>query len=67
MDKLLTRRWADFYRARGWNPLPSRTAAKRPYCRFAEWWESPAPSALFQRWPHANIQLMTGRHWRLPC
>jgi hypothetical protein len=64
-DVLMCREWATIYRERGLNPLPSRTDAKRPCCRFAQWWESPAPADLFEQWPTTNVQLMTGRHWRL--
>jgi hypothetical protein len=61
----LARRWAGFYRERGFNPLPSRPDAKRPFVRYADWWEQDAPADLFDRHPTTNIQLMTGRHWRL--
>ena len=61
----IARRWAEVYRGRGYQPLPSRMDAKRPMCRFAEWWESEAPADLFDRFETTNIQIMTGRHWRL--
>lgn len=61
----LCRRWAAFYRERGFQPLPSRSDEKRPMCRFADWWERPAPADLFDRHPTTNIQVMTGRFWRL--
>lgn len=58
-------KWSDFYRSRGFNPLPSRTDAKRPLVRFAQWWDEPAPDDLFRKHPTTNIQVMTGRRWRL--
>ncbi len=61
----LASEWAAIYRERGFNPLPSRTDAKRPCCRFAEWWKSLGPNDLFEMFPTTNIQVMTGRHWRL--
>jgi hypothetical protein len=57
--------WAAFYRARGFNPLPSRPDAKRPYIKYADLWETTAPADCWERWPEANIQVMTGRHWGL--
>lgn len=64
-DIELARNWASFYRLRGFNPLPSRMDAKRPFVRFAQWWSEPAPDDLFDRHPTTNVQLMTGRRWRL--
>lgn len=64
-DVDLAKEWAQFYRERGYNPLPSRTDAKRPMVRFAEYWDQPAPSDLFERHETTNIQVMTGRHWGL--
>lgn len=64
-DVSLTRKWASLYRMRGFNPLPSRTDDKRPMVRFREWWEASAPSDLFDNHETTNIQVMTGRHWRL--
>jgi len=59
------KQWAFFYRQRGFQPLPGRMDAKRPFCKFADWWNQTAPDDLFDRFPTTNIQLMTGRHWRL--
>lgn len=56
---------AGLYRMRGFNPFPSRMDDKRPFCRFAEYWEKPAPADLFKKFPTTNLQLMTGRFWRL--
>jgi len=64
-DIQLCRQWADLYRLRGFNPLPSRTDAKRPLCRFAQWWEEPAPASLFERFKTTNVQVMCGRAWKL--
>jgi hypothetical protein len=64
-DIALTRKWASFYASRGFNPLPARADEKRPLVRFAQWWDEPAPDDLFDRHPTTNVQLMTGRRWRL--
>jgi hypothetical protein len=57
--------WAAFYRLRGFNPVPSRPDAKRPMIRYADYWEKPLPTNLFDRFGTSNIQIMTGRYWRL--
>lgn len=59
------KRWAEFYKARGFQPLPASTTEKRPLMRYAQWWEERAPEGLFDRFPSPNLQLMTGRFWRL--
>lgn len=59
------RKWAEFYASRGFNPLPSRTDKKQPLVRYAQWWNEQAPADLFDHHPTSNIQVMTGRHWRL--
>lgn len=59
------RKWAAFYRERGYNPLPSRTDAKRPLIRFADLWEKQLPASEFERFETSNVQVMTGRHWGL--
>jgi hypothetical protein len=64
-DVALARRWADLYRMRGYNVLPSRPDAKRPFVRYAELWDAPAPADLFDQFPTTNLQVMTGRRWRL--
>lgn len=65
-DVAAARRWASFYRdVRGYQPLPSRTDAKRPMLRYSQWWESKAPADLFERFETTNVQIMTGRFWRL--
>lgn len=64
-DVRLVRRWAGFYRTRGYNPLPMRADAKRPFVRYSEWWETPTPADLFDRFEPAGVQVMTGRRWRL--
>jgi hypothetical protein len=56
---------AEFFRARGLNPLPSSDAEKKPLVRFREYWEAPAPADLFEQHKSACVQVMTGRHWRL--
>lgn len=57
--------WAAFYRSRGFNPLPSRPDAKQPFIKYADLWETPTSADLWDRFPGANIQIMTGRRWRL--
>ena len=57
--------YASYYRERGYQPIPSSPTDKRPLCRYADYWDSPAPDDLFDRFPSTNIQLMTGRRWRL--
>lgn len=64
-DRKLAKEWAALYRLRGLNPLPSREDQKRPFVRYADLWDQPAPPDLFDRYPTSNIQVMTGRHWRL--
>lgn len=59
------RKWAAFYRERGFNPLPSRTDDKRPLIKYADLWETPLPASEFERFETSNIQVMTGRHWGL--
>ena len=65
------REWADCARKRGYQPLPSdptpasEGGRKKPLCRFADYWEAPAPDDLFDRFPTTNIQVMTGRYWNL--
>lgn len=59
------RKWWTFYRLRGLNPLPSRTDAKRPMMRYTEYWDALAPDHLIDRFPTTNLQIMTGRRWRL--
>lgn len=64
-------RWAEFYRFRGYQPLPSDPRSvedgggKRPLMRYAQWWEDFAPLDLFDRFPTTNLQVMTGRFWGL--
>ncbi|CAB4131244.1 DNA primase/polymerase, bifunctional, N-terminal [uncultured Caudovirales phage] len=64
-DIQLAREWAALYRMRGLQPLPSRTDEKRPLVKFADWWEAKAPTDLFDKHETTNIQVMTGRFWRL--
>lgn len=66
VDTLATaRKWVWFYRSLGYQPLPSRPDAKRPLIKFADLWEQAAPIDLWDRNPSTNLQLMTGRVWRL--
>lgn len=57
--------WANLYRVRGFNPLPSRLDRKQPTVRYAECWERRLPALDFDRRATGNIQVMCGRHWRL--
>lgn len=59
------RKWAAFFRERGFNPLPSRTDDKRPLVKFAHLWEEQFPASEFDRWETSNVQVMTGRRWGL--
>jgi hypothetical protein len=68
----MTRKWVSLYRETyGLNCLPSdpRPASeggrKKPMVRFAEWWDSPAPADLFDRFETTNVQIMTGVRWGL--
>ncbi len=61
----MARKWAAFYRFRGMQPLPSRPDDKRPMLAYADLWESPAPTDLFDRFQTSNIQIVAGRYWRL--
>lgn len=65
LDVQECRRWAGLYRARGFNPLPSRPDAKRPMIRFRELWEKPLRAEDFDRFVTSNVQVMTGRRWGL--
>lgn len=57
---------AEFYRRRGWNPLPSDPVARKPYVRFKHMWEGPAAEPdVFAKFPSTNVQVMLGRFWRL--
>jgi hypothetical protein len=60
-------RWAKLFERRGYQPLPSDPSRKKPLCRFAEWWDGGGPTAdeLWARFPTTNLQVMTGRRWRL--
>lgn len=64
-DVKLCRDMAGFYRARGFNPLPSRMDEKRPMLKFADLWEKPLSKEEFERFETTNVQLMTGRAWGL--
>ncbi|MDE2100986.1 MAG: bifunctional DNA primase/polymerase, partial [Patescibacteria group bacterium] len=64
-DVLQARDMATFFRSRGMQALPSSPTDKRPLCRYADLWEAWSSEDLFTRWPTTNIQVMTGRFWRL--
>ena len=62
------RDWVEFYKRRGYQPLPSESRMgekKKPIIRFAEYWESLVPDNIWDTHPSKNIQVMTGRHWGL--
>lgn len=46
-DVKLAAYWAKLYRSHGYNPLPSRSDAKRPFVRYAEYWEKAYPAEEF--------------------
>lgn len=64
-DVLMASQWAEFYRFRDYQPLPSSPQKKRPLVRYAQWWDHHAPPDLFVRHPSTNLQIMTGRRWGL--
>ena len=64
-DIAMAKHWASLYRLRGMNPLPSRPDAKRPVIRYADLWDKPLSADEFDRLATTNIQVMTGRFWRL--
>lgn len=65
-DVKLCKDMAGFYRARGFNPLPSRTDAKRPnLATYADKWEACLLPAEFDRHATPCMQVMTGRIWGL--
>jgi hypothetical protein len=64
-DVKLAAYWAELYRSHGYNPLPSRSDAKRPFVRYAEYWEKAYPAEEFDRFEPTNIQVMCGVHWNL--
>jgi hypothetical protein len=56
---------ARFFRAQGFNPLPSRMNIKGPaLATYADYWDKPLPDWVFTDWNTTNIQVMTGTHWR---
>lgn len=67
-DVQLARRFAELYRALGYQPLPSNcdpSGKKKPLCKFKHLWAEPTSEDLFARWPTTNIQVMAGRFWGL--
>lgn len=61
----LCRAWANIYRDWGFNPLPSRSDAKRPFTRYADYWGRAFPKEEFDQFEPENIQVMCGSHWNL--
>jgi hypothetical protein len=64
-DVRLCREQAEFYRLRGFNPLPSRPDDKRPMLKYADMWSACLLPRVFDRFATSNIQIMTGRAWGL--
>jgi hypothetical protein len=64
-DVALARRAGEWYCRRGYNPLPSRRDAKRPPMTYAHLWEVPIKMSLWDHFPEPNVQVMTGRRWKL--
>jgi hypothetical protein len=59
-------RCADFYRQRGYQPLPSQANGRAPnLAAYTDLWEAPFPKAEFDRRATANIQMMCGVRWNL--
>lgn len=59
---------AEAYRKLGYQPLPSKMNIKGPLlATFADYWDKPLPENVYTlaAWKTTNIQLMTGRHWKL--
>lgn len=65
MDIDRARRHAAVYRRRKWNVLPSRLDVKRPFVRYLRYWNTRVPGGLLRRFPTSNLQVMTGRRWKL--
>lgn len=66
MTSLQSAAW--FYRAMGWNPLPSCRLTRHPVASYADLWDTPIEPTVIEHWPHdiaENIQLMTGTRWGL--
>lgn len=68
-DITKARAMADFFRLRGFEALPSDPnpvdGRKKPLCRFKEYWDTPAPAGLLDRFPTSNLQIICGRRSRL--
>jgi hypothetical protein len=59
-------RVARFFRAQGYNALPSRMNIKGPaLASYADYWEKPLPDSVYDEWATTNIQVMTGARWKL--
>lgn len=57
---------ARFFRARGYNALPSRMNIKGPMLStYADFWDKPLPDSVYDEWATTNIQIMTGAFWKL--
>jgi hypothetical protein len=65
-DITLANQWANIYRMRGFQPLPSSPTEKKPLIRYADLWDKKAPDDLFEKFPSSNVQVICGRvPWRL--
>ncbi len=64
-DISLCQRYAEIYRLRGFQPLPSSPTEKKPLIRYADLWNKKASDDLFKRFRTTNLQICCGRHWRL--
>lgn len=57
---------ARWYRARGYNVLPSRRDVKRPALKsYAAWRDGGIPDWVLEKWWGDNAQVCTGVRWRL--
>lgn len=65
-DVIEGRRWAKRYHSLGFNPLPSRTDAKRPWLtEYAALRDEGVSQFILERWWSPNIQIATGSKWDL--
>lgn len=57
---------ARFYRRRGWNPLPSRSDAKKPnLLTYKECYTALLDDTRYRAWNSGNVQVVTGAQWSL--
>ncbi len=64
-DISLCQRYAEIYKIRGFQPLPSSPTEKKPLIRYADLWDKKANNDLFTRFRTSNLQVMCGIRWSL--